>query len=294
LRLCSERVVGRGENHQTLRADLSERAEHESVVAKFIRNFTVPVEGTFSRMESMRVESDPQESVSRAVEYLVAVPGLKLDRPTPEAIREAVSAALGYTISTPPRDVAKTAKPPRYYGIAPEIDLEALVRDALAAHPSASASEFFNSLVEKKRITPRPHITLVHEKTVEEEAASGSAGSAAALWETCKSMQSAPRLPLFEFDMGLLIWDGRAMTLSVENLRTAAGYEAPELKINVDLRRSLHVTVGTAAEDIPAYESRALVWTVRGAIERGEKSAEGVQWIEVGGLNGQGRIRGMS
>lgn len=294
LRLCSERVAGRGDNHQTLRADLSEKAEHQAVVGQFLRKFERPSDGVFTLAASMPVENDLEASIALAVKHVLTIPSLSLQRPTPEAVRNAIHAALGYTVTTPKREIAKIAKEPRYYGVAPEIDLEVLVRNALMAQPCASASDFFEKLVASKRITPQPHITLVHEKNVAAEVEASGPGAISRLWDVCKSMQTAAHLPLFAFDMGLLIWDGRAMTLSVENLRAAEDHEAPDLKVDAELTRSLHVTVGTASEDIPAFESRALVRAIRAARDSGEKSLEGVEWIEVKGMRGEGRILGMS
>ncbi|WVF68898.1 hypothetical protein IAT40_003671 [Kwoniella sp. CBS 6097] len=322
LRICSERVVTRGDNHQTLRPDPTVDAEHEAVVGQFLRNFTSPDPAQFDELIQVKVADMPREALGAIVDGLVDVIGLK--RPTDQEIDMALDAAAEYKPATPYHAIGKVGKPIRYFGLAPEIDLAEVVETALAPLPkdeiTSSARAFLEHLKERKRVTAKPHVTLSHEKNVQAEkeaqgdGPSAAPGPQATLWETCKALAEAKYSTLYEYDLTHLVWDKRIMTLALANLRptTNANIDKkdqvekgiPELEsvLPADVRKFLHVTVGTRDEEIAPYESRGLMNVLREAIDRGEEEgqrdevAEGggeVRWVKVGPIKGEGRVTGM-
>lgn len=314
LRLCSERVVERGDNHQTLRPDKTVDAEHEAVVSSFLHNFTTPDSTIFDKQIIVGIEDDQRTALGKVVDGLTELLGLK--RPSEEEIDKALATAQAYKVSTPFHGMARMGKSVRYFGLAPEIDINAVVDDALKSPmPQAaadSARSFITSLREKNRITARPHITLSHEKNVqaEKEAAGEAAGPGphGIAWNTCKTLAEKGLSPIYDFDVTHLAWDDRVMALVVRNIRPKSeaaedGRDAGlDLVIPEEVEINLHVTVGTQSEEISAYESRSVVRAAREAIARGVGTGDGgeavegggaVHWVAVGPLNGTGRVRGM-
>ncbi|KAK8858676.1 hypothetical protein IAR55_002905 [Kwoniella newhampshirensis] len=317
LRICSERVVGRGDNHQTLRPDLTMEAEHEHVVGQFLRNFTSPDPALFDTLIDVKVVDTPRETLSKIVDRLVGILGIA--RPSEEAVDDSLDAASGYMVTTPFHQVAKVGKPIRYFGVAPEVDLAEIVERALSTTDrpvKSSAQTFFDGLKLAHRITLKPHVTLSHEKNVQGEKETlgegAPAGPQQVLWDTCKALAETKYSPIFDFGMTHLIWDDRVMTLALSHFRPLPreqmkGEEVEQLAdleavLPPDVRTHLHVTVGTKTEEIPAFESRGLVKILREAVERGEEEGEAdevvegggrVRWIKIGPIKGEGRVRGM-
>lgn len=321
LRLCSERIVGRGENHQTLRPDATVDAEHEAVVSSFLHHFTTPDPTIFDKQIIVSVEDEPRAALGTVVSGLVDILGLAM--PTEQAIDDALASAQGYQTTTPFHGLARVGKPVRYFGLAPEIDINVVVDEALASpmpqEAADSARAFVAALREKGRVTLKPHVTLSHEKNVEaeKEAAEEGAppGPQTVAWNTCKALAEARMSPMYDFDVTHVVWDDRVMALVVAGIRprpdTAAVVDgavgeqresAVPLVLPHEVEANLHVTVGTQDEEVSAFESRGVVRVAREASARGVSSGEGgeavegggpVHWVSVGSILGVGRVRGM-
>nr|XP_018262247.1 uncharacterized protein I303_05263 [Kwoniella dejecticola CBS 10117]OBR84405.1 hypothetical protein I303_05263 [Kwoniella dejecticola CBS 10117] len=326
LRVCSERVVSRGDNHQTLRPDPTVDAEHEAVVGQFLRNFTSPDPASFECLIDVQVLDSPKEALLKITNGLVPILGLP--RPSEEALDKALEEAVEYRISTPYHAVAKVGKPVRYFGLAPEIDLAQVVESILTSIKDetvkVSAKEVFEAIKGGNRITAKPHITLSHEKNVsteaEELAVAGKVeeiGPQRQLWDRCRKLAEMKYSILFKFDIQHLIWDNRLMTLSINNLRPVTNpddkdQESEEAEDDVgldsvvpqDVKDVLHITVGTASEEVSAFESRGLLSAFNGNAKQTEIADQGqvdavvegggpVRWVLVQDLQGEGRVKGM-
>jgi tRNA ligase len=321
LRVCSERVVKRGDNHQTLRPDLTLEAEHEAVVGNFLRNWTSPDPEIFEKLITVNIPDPISVTFRTIVESLCQT--LDIPLPRDEKIEQALKDAEAYKVTTPYRAPAvKIGKKVRYFGVAPEIDLKSTVLSIFDTRSDNEAQSMFENMQKDSRVTTKPHITLVHENSVaSEKEAAGEAeaeatGPVQGLWGTCRGLAESTLSPIYEFDMPYLVWDGRVMALMVDNLhpRTitpgptdkkdgeAGTAKAPELIISDELSVFLHVTVGTKSEATNAFEARALVKAARQAIASGTKEsstdeiAEGggrVKWLKLDNVKGEGRIRGM-
>jgi tRNA ligase len=327
LRLFSERIVQRGDNHQTLRPDATIDAEHEAVVASFLHHFTSPDPNLFDKLIIVNIEDDSRAALVTVVNGLIDA--LCLPAPTPEAIDAALADARSQKTSTPFHGLSRVGKSVRYFGLAPEIDIDVVVNEALQtpsipAATLASASAFLADLRANSRLTQKPHITLAHEKNVTAEKEASGPGPHAAAWDTCVALAEARLSPLYEFDVTHLVWDGRVMAIVVAAIRpaplqvgeTAADADADSgaetdsrgaglpLVLPAEVEANLHVTVGTQGEDISAFESRGVVRAMREAVTAGAPAAAGetgaateaggnVHWVAVGPITGTGRIRGM-
>lgn len=220
-------------------------------------------------------------------------------------------------------DAAK-ADVTRYYAVAPEVDLPSLTREVIRRSTASddvktAAEAFLDRLLENRRVTGRPHITLVHETEVElerlkllslaEEAGerrgnnsgpgSLDVGPWKRTWDQCVALANpttADGQPLlFSFSISHLVFSEKVMSLVVSSLRPteAAPTGTPVLADVPDLEHA-HFTVGTADDSLRPYEGRLLVIEKRkaGALDDGHQSADGVLVLpEV--IKGRGRVVGL-
>ncbi|KAJ9094637.1 hypothetical protein QFC19_007850 [Naganishia cerealis] len=319
LRITSERILLRGENHQSLRPDPADQMRHEAVIKMFMSDFVPPEGGLFDDTIKLGLENSLEQNLRIIADGLCAIMP-QLHRPTDAEILKALEEAKSYKPSVKKELQGKETPPPRYYGLSIELDLKQYVGDALASHSSATsdikmdAEQFLGHLVANGRIVARPHVTIVHEKTVQEESSAEPAqsvtmGSAQRLWATCEALRKMPSPALFEFDLTALLFNDRVMTLVVDHVRphqmtnlsikSSDGQEQDVVKedkqhlldvekaLCQDLKEVLHVTVGTREEGIAPYEARGLV-------EAWRRGDPGVKLVDLNGLSGIGRVMGMS
>ena len=315
LRVCSERVVKRGDNHQTLRPDPSIEAEHEAIVGNFLRAFTSPDPEDFEQIIRVGVEDDPMTVLKKSVDTLVDILGVP--KPDDDALKAALDRANEYKTTTPYHAPARISKTVRYFGLAPEIDLPNLVSSLLESHPDESAQAFLQDLVSRSRITAKPHVTLSHEKNVQDEKdaatnfnpdsdASGTPvepGPHQRCWNQCQALASdgSSTMAMYQYNITHLVWDDRVMSLIIDTLRPK-NTETIQLEVPEDYAKHLHITVGTRSEEISAFESRGIVSAAREGIAAGQEAGEAdevvegggkVRWFSIEGIKGEGRVKGM-
>jgi tRNA ligase len=288
---------------------------HEAVIRMFMSDFVPPEGGLFDDTIKLGLENTLEQNLRIAADGLCKIMP-RLTRPTDEQISKALEEAKSYKPSVKKELQGKETPPPRYYGLSIELDLQHYVQEALGSHGTSSpdvkteAEKFLAHLVSHGRIVARPHVTIVHEKTVAAETApEGEAprtpGPAQRLWNTCEALRQMPSPALFEFDLTALLFNDRVMTLVVDHVRphiqastdVSDGAERKqqdrehllhvEKALCEDLKEVLHVTVGTREESIPPFEARGLV-------EAWRKGDESVKHVDLTGLNGLGRVMGMS
>jgi tRNA ligase len=271
----------------------------------------------------LRVEASLEDNLRTVLSRLKELmPALEL--PSKERIGQVLEQVGAYDpdVKKTLMDAAK-ADVTRYYAVAPEVDLPSLTREVIRNSTAGddvktAAEAFLARLLENRRATGRPHITLVHETEVElerlallslaeEQAANSSSDgpSPAAVgpwkrtWDQCVALANptAPdgQPPLFEFFISHLVFSDKVMSLVVSSLRPSDGAPAdtPTLTDVPDLQHA-HFTVGTADDSLRPYEGRLLVIEQRkaGALDAGRESAEGVLVLPME-IKGQGRVVGL-
>lgn len=244
---------------------------------------------------SMDLGEDLEEQVKRAVD--ACVEELGVERPDMEKIGEALGVARNYApkVKQDKNAANKQRKPgadPRYYAIAAEeIDLHELVGSIMEKDEAAKA--VWSTWVREKR---EPHATIVHVKSRE--------GENQLIWEACKELNRFQ--PLFHFRLGSLLWDGRVMALTVEDLSFAsplpsqaqvdedgeipeAQGEAEEFLKNLpgEIRDRLHITIGMKDKSVLPVEARDLVGRWR------EAKLEGINERKLVDVWGRGRLQGL-
>lgn len=316
LRLCSDRVVGRGDNHQTLRAD-GQGAEHEAIVGSFLRKFTSPDSEQLVDIVDVPILASPEDAIRHILSELGGL--LQLPPVSDSQLEEAFEFARQYRTTTPYHPPDKLSRPIRYYALAPEIDLAAVVEIAIYHMPPELAhpcQRFLSFMRKENRLIATPHVTLSHEGNLaqekealgEEAAASGPQRKA---WEACKRL-SETGSPTWAYDVTHIAWDGRVMALILADLRLVSasttdiersglksdGERAPETigqvteqseqdakdAILPTMVSHMHITVGTKGEDIRPYESRTVVGRVKEMIAQGQQSGEVDEIVPGGGM----------
>jgi tRNA ligase len=204
----------------------------------------------------MELGESLEESVKRAVKGCVAVMGLEM--PSDEKIQEGLDLVRGYAPRVKKLDDPKDKKEldVRYYGLLPEVDLEELL-DRAFANENQSNKNFWTQLKTDHRITKRPNVTIVHRKAIVTERG---------LWEGCTGLHemSTATPPLFKGTLRNVVWDGRVMAITVEDIDVEAdgrNNEGREFvsKLPDETRSRLHITVGTQCGSIKPVEAKTMV-----------------------------------
>ncbi|KAE8211945.1 hypothetical protein CF327_g4349 [Tilletia walkeri] len=203
-RICSERIIKRGDNHQTLRIEGSEAANgptssnqrtkmpHEQILWNFLEELqpfgsSLGGEGDegqadelFDHTIKLEIEYDQEKALRTAISALAPI--LDVTQPSEEQIRQGLEAARSYKVGV--RKEMKDrhgrggkgrgdAPQPRYYGLTVEAELKdvvpQLVRQCEDAALREDALRVFDGLCSNNRIVSHPHITLVHSNSVEAE-----------------------------------------------------------------------------------------------------------------------------
>ena len=310
-RLCAERIAARGDRHQTLHA-----GAHERVLWQFLDNAEELRDAEVDAVVSMDPEEPLEDALARAAGQVATLLGR--ERPDAENMGRALAAARAYE----PRvkggnkkggkqkaaeDAAEAeekerkreekergkGKPPRYYGVLAEVDLQAVVApalDAASAGLPSEAKKFWEKLVQGKRVQGRPHITLVHSKQLPDP-------SASALWERCRAVDALERGPLLRFRLGDVVWNERIMAVTVVDVAVAdngegeGGEEAVKFVelLEDEVKERLHVTVGTRDKSVPPVEAKDMVV---GWKRKGDKKA-GVWSVPLVDVWAKGRVKGL-
>lgn len=315
-RICSDRIVGRGDNHQSLRP--VETGEHEIILMRFFGQceaydpaFNTDGDGQIHETIEMRIDWDFEQSLRHAVNELVRigdVPGVHT--PSDDEYRAAMAKVEAYKPSIIKEmkievidSNAKgggSRKGARYYGIAVEVDLAAVVSDFLDTAFDLSPDDklFFQRLLNTKQIEPKPHVTLVHEKELElAEDRSNTAASerAKALWEKCQKLSNGlgDANVTANVTLGpLLVWDGRAASIQVSSVEySGTNVNQQDLPDNDD-KHLYHITIGTLNKEIRPIEGRWLLESVQQG-QQTSRSGQPISQRNIEMRKASGRIRPM-
>ncbi|KAJ7627799.1 RNA ligase-domain-containing protein [Mycena polygramma] len=176
----------------------------------------------------------------------------------------------------------KKGKGPRYFGLLPDVALDALLAGPVQKDPTAAA--LYAHLVKEKRLAARPHVTLVHSKSLAEPGAQ-------ALWDRCAALDGLGAV--FACTLGSVVWNERVMAVTVEDVRLeaegATGQAGAQFvsALPEEVRRRLHVTVGTRNVSIAPVEAKGLVEAWRAGKTAGIKS------LPLGGAKAKAKVQGL-
>lgn len=312
-RICLDRIVQRGENHQSLRP--VETGEHELILTRFFGQtdpFDPALNGCDSPFDEI-IEMDISWDLEKALEYVVEslvkidsqkgrIKGLDGKRPSKEDIQQALVKSKAYKPSVYKEmslDGLDKAKSIRYYGIAVEVDLPSVLERFFTEQAKDLDRTTFDKLKEKNRVDKKPHVTLVHSAELAakegEEEKTEEIAFAKKLWEKCETITKRWGSDTIDVKLTLgplLCWDSRAMSIQVSHVEySGAGVKAEDVPSD-ERKDSYHITVGTLDNEIRPIEGK---WLLEAAM-RGEtesKAGETISIVHMPTKEVTGRIRGL-
>ena len=312
-----ERVLSRGDNHQTIHASKGPKeiiGIMEGFLDRFERvNQDTPPDDGFDLVIDLDITASSRENLETIINKLyVEYPKLfnDQDMPSSEDMDAAIEAALNdYTVDlkheikgrddrrnqqgrkpangfgAPPNGPAKSKERQlEYFGVQvpkARIDsaLEAMFRDA-----SPDEARMFTTLKMQRRVQNAFHVTLMHRASAKEHPDYWAHLSAIYNAATT-NLNPEPKLGQCNVRLERLVWDDRIMAFVV---RLSPGEGSSEQWRTVNA--TAHITVGTAAQNIKPVESNNLLarWLKEGS------GANGIHQMMVKG-NGdvEGTVRGI-
>lgn len=221
--------------------------------------------GSFEEVEAEEVDDivdmdytdTLEQSVVRAISGVSPI--LELSTPDAGKISAACASAKEYKVNQPGKKKS-APKPPRYFALIPQMDLEKLVGDKMSGGKAPeSGSQLWSHLVAEKRLTKHPHVTLMHMKEKHDSEK---------LWECCWSLQkSAGEIePSFSVTFDHIVWNSDMMALSVSEIEMHGEFEKHRNigqsvieHISDIVARRLHLTIGTRDDSINPFQAAAMV-----------------------------------
>ncbi|KAI9849508.1 MAG: hypothetical protein M1837_004128 [Sclerophora amabilis] len=289
------RVLTRGDNHQTIQAGSKSQTEIIGIMEGFLHRFE-PVDPTCDPDDGFDtvIDLDPTASSRENLEIVVSqlhthYPKLFHDMPTADDLDEAMEASLrdyqpdikhdlGLSKPKPqkrkdhPQQNGHSAQPPKLEFFCIRLGTQQVMNhlESLFSSQSAETARFYHHLKQTRRLQAGFHVTLIHR-----------ANSAAfpELWQRMTTLHSEgletaraknpdsvidsdPILGSCRVQLERVVWDDRVMCMVARLLDAqASGFSTTN-----DVA---HVTVGTASPNIKPKESNDLLsfWLARGSGE---------------------------
>jgi tRNA ligase len=297
----------RGENHQTLRPDTA--MEHERILWQFINAYDELSESEVDDIIEMNITEGVEGAIRRAIDGICSL--LRIDVPSDEAVDEAINLAKSHRISEDHKkpmaaqSASSKASSPRYYGLVPTqrlgdkpsdspLSLRDLMDDLLAANGLAPTDatalvSMWNKMKEENRIVTNPHLTIVHQKSLEAD------DQLSHLWSLCVDLSRTPAV--YRLRLNQVVYNQRILALAMEPgslspLDKTVGNVSSQLAASmpISILRQLHITVATIDDGVKQIEAGDLVSRTR----NGElKEDEGVVELKEGPLEVQAVLRGL-
>ena len=318
-----ERVLSRGDNHQTIHASKGSE-EIIGIMEGFLHRFEPvdqesPPDDGFDLVIDLDVSASSRENLETIITKLyVEYPKLfgDQDMPTSDDMDAAIEAAMNdYTVdlkheikSRDPRpnqpgrkqangftaqsngSTKKDGKKMEYFAVqvpAARVNsiLEAVFRDA-----SPEDAKMYTMLKQQRRIQPEFHVTLIHRATVSQHGEYWAKlndlyDQASAPTEERAYPLPDPKLGVCNVRLERLVWDDRIMAFVV---RLSPGEGSSEQWPTTNA--TAHITVGTASPNIKPFESNNVLarWLQEGS------GANGIKELAVkGSVELEGTVRGV-
>ncbi|EXJ58843.1 hypothetical protein A1O7_06273 [Cladophialophora yegresii CBS 114405] len=302
-KVTRQRVLERGDNHQTIRAESKGPQEIIGIMEGFLDRFqgcdtNAEPDSNFEEVIDLDVSASSLENLETVVTHLYnAYPGLLPEEMTSdEDMQAAIDFALGEEVTTKhdlsfskPTSSEKSQKQQKpaqsqpqkaltidqlmgkleYFSIsvpAPKINS---ILGSLFDHAPAEEARMYRTLKQSRRIQSEFHVTLIHR---------ASATQNRKLWETYTEefqnaingkdlkdkSQVAATLGQARVKLERVVWDDRIMAFVVRIYPSGNG--ASWMSANP----ITHITVGTAGADIKPVESNSLLarWEAGDTIDR--------------------------
>ncbi|OJD38597.1 trna ligase [Diplodia corticola] len=286
-----DRVLTRGDNHQTIQANKKGSAEVIGIMEGFLQRFQ-PINANespddmFDLVINLDVTASSRDNLETIVSQLNSeYPKLFGTMPTAQDLDIAVEAALNdykpdikhelnFGGKAKQQSQHQNGSAPK--GKAPKLDYFCIklpsnriagILDALFQDQDMATQKFYRQLQGMRRVQPEFHVTIIHRASAKERPEHwqkmldlhAQRGSASA-------NLTDPDLGNAKVQFERLVWDNRVMCFVVRLLPPAGEAEAKEWET---ANKIAHVTVGTANKDIKPKESNDLLqrWLQEGSGE---------------------------
>ncbi|EHY56064.1 tRNA ligase [Exophiala dermatitidis] len=320
-RVTRERVLERGDNHQTIRAGSKSSGEIIEIMEGFLHRFqgcdtSSPPDSDFEEVINLDVCASSLENLETVITHLYnAYPGLlPADMPGEQDMKEAIEYALKHEVKTK-HDLSfgkgqtaknqKQAKPAQNKALEKVLTPEQLIGKLEYFSVSVSTAEInsilssmfdqaspeearlYRVLKQSRRIQGEFHVTLIHRASAQEHSDlwqryTEEYRKAIATADLKDKNTLAPSLGPARVKLERLVWDERIMAFVVRIYPAAGG------PVWQSANPITHITVGTARQDIKPVESNELLarW------EAGDESGGAIHDKEVpGGVILDGNVK---
>ncbi|KAJ5226915.1 uncharacterized protein N7469_006921 [Penicillium citrinum] len=294
-----QRVLERGDNHQTIRAGTKNSHEIIGIMDGFLTRFEGvdtnrrPDDG-FDLVIDLDVCSSSRENLETVVKALHKYyPALVPEVPSAEDLDAAISSSMkdyqvtldlsaGYASVKGPKgpkqkpasaaaqSASSRLEPPllarkiEFFNIAiPTTEVTSILQ-SLFSNSTPEVSRLYNQLVNSRRVQPAFHVTLIHRASKDEKSAVWNRYTKQYIQTLTDNpvpdaMQNPPTLGKARVRLERLIWDTRIMAFVVRILPAEGVDEASE-ESNYPCANAIpHVTVGTVAPSVKPKESNDLL-----------------------------------
>lgn len=288
-KVTRDRVLQRGDNHQTIRAGSKSNHEIIEIMEGFLNRFQscnreVSPDNNFDDIIDLDVTSSSLENLEAVIthlynEYRQLMPP---EMPTTAELQEAIEFAMndevklkhdlsfnkdkqndarqGFrqmtinSVEAQSATVDQLVKKLEYFGVSvPTTRMNSLL-SSLFANSSAEDGRMYAQLKGSRRIQDEFHVTLLHR---------ANASAKPGLWETYvtayrqanpqSGIKAAPNLGTARVQLETLVWDTKIMAFVV---RMLPGEDGQTWQMYNGIA---HITVGTASQDIKPKESSQLL-----------------------------------
>ncbi|EXJ86237.1 hypothetical protein A1O1_06607 [Capronia coronata CBS 617.96] len=310
-RVTRQRVLERGDNHQTIRAGSKSSSEIIDIMEGFLHRFqgcdpNGPPDSDFEEVINLDVCASSLENLETVVTHLYnAYPGLLPEEmPGEQDMQSAIDYALGREVQTkhdlsfgkPSRTEKKQTNNTPNKAAEKPLTLEQLIAKleyfSLPVSPTtinsilssmfdqadADEARMYRMLKQSRRIQSEFHVTLIHRASTQQhpdlwQLYTEEYRKSIATADLQDRSKLAPSLGPARVKLERLVWDDRIMAFVVRIYPAAGGPLWPSAN------PIPHITVGTARQDIKPVESNNLLarW------EAGDRSAGVIQDKEVPG-----------
>ncbi|KIW95210.1 uncharacterized protein Z519_03794 [Cladophialophora bantiana CBS 173.52] len=292
-KVTRQRVLDRGDNHQTIRAGSKSPEEIIGIMEGFLERFqgcdrsTIP-DADFDEVIDLDVCTSSLENLETVITHLYnAYPGLLPEEmPSDEDMQAAIDYAMGSEVTTKhdlsfgkptngekphrqkmpvqsrheekPLTLEQLTSKLEYFSISvPTKNIESILT-SMFEHAPAEEARMYRMLKQSRRIQNEFHVTLIHRASATQdpqlwEMYADEYRKALAANDLKNKNQLTPNLGQARVKLERVVWDDRIMAFVV---RVYPGGEGPSWR---SVNAITHITVGTAGPDIKPKESNDML-----------------------------------
>ncbi|RMZ78939.1 hypothetical protein DV737_g3688, partial [Chaetothyriales sp. CBS 132003] len=264
-RVTRERVLDRGDNHQTIRASSKGQSETIGIMDGFLHRFqacdpTSDPDDNFDQVINLDVTASSLDNLDTVITQLYnAYPRLfDADMPTQDDMQDAIDFAMNSQVTTKHDLLPQLVKKLAYFSVSvPKAEIDEILADIFAG-ASPEEARMYNYLRESRRIQARFHVTLIHRASISThqniwEPYVNAFTHALSGVDLADKAALVPVLGTARVRLERLVWDDRIMAIVVRVLPAPSGETWPSAN------SITHITVGTSSPEVKPKESNDLL-----------------------------------